>query len=328
MLSAPQFERFARLRVLHHALMNVCEPWFERWLIDDTYACRRRKGQWAAVRRAEGFAGHQRFFLKMDVQKCFASISHEGLLGALRRRFKDPGLLAWFERILAVHGAGEGKGLAIGSLPSQHLANFYLGQLDRFVKKRLRRRCYVRYMEVFAVWGNDAGELRQVQQAVEEFLAGGLDLRAKDFPYINRTSHGMDFLGCRVWPGYSTLNARSRKRFRRKLRACGEALVAGLWTEQDFQRHAEPLCAFALQVHSWRFRRCVLEDLGRRPYGLKPGQPGRQLEQQREQLPVSQPEQEQPGRPEQQPGVPRGPSSGQGRMASKGAEPAAVSPPG
>jgi hypothetical protein len=29
---------------------------------------------------------------------------------------------------------------------------------------------------------------------------------SKDFPYINQTRHGMDVLGCRVWPGYSTLN--------------------------------------------------------------------------------------------------------------------------
>jgi len=43
-------------RVLHHALMNVCEPAFERMAVADSYACRKGKGQWAAVRRAESFA--------------------------------------------------------------------------------------------------------------------------------------------------------------------------------------------------------------------------------------------------------------------------------
>ena len=162
-----------------------------------------------------------------------------------------------------------------------------------------------------------ACKFRRYERAWAEGRWTELDLRAKDSPYINRTSHGMDFLGCRVRPGYSELNARSRKRFRRKLRCYGEALAVGRWGEEDFQRHAQPLCAFALQVRSWRFRRRVLEDFGRRPYGLEPREPGRQLEQQREQLPVGQPEQEQPGEPEQQPGVPRGPSSGQGRMASR-----------
>ena len=32
-------------RVLHHAVMNVCEPIFDRWLIDDTFACRTGRGR-------------------------------------------------------------------------------------------------------------------------------------------------------------------------------------------------------------------------------------------------------------------------------------------
>ena len=39
-------------RVLHHALMNVCEPYFDRWLVFDSYACRQGKGQLKAVQRA------------------------------------------------------------------------------------------------------------------------------------------------------------------------------------------------------------------------------------------------------------------------------------
>ena len=39
----------SRNAYLHHAIMNVCEPEFERFLIDDTYACRRGKGRIAAV---------------------------------------------------------------------------------------------------------------------------------------------------------------------------------------------------------------------------------------------------------------------------------------
>jgi len=45
-----------RERVLHHALMNVCEPVLERAAVFDSYACRRGKGQLAAVRRAESYA--------------------------------------------------------------------------------------------------------------------------------------------------------------------------------------------------------------------------------------------------------------------------------
>jgi RNA-directed DNA polymerase len=45
-----------RERVLHHALMNVCEPVLDRAAVSDSYACRKGKGQWVAVERAQGYA--------------------------------------------------------------------------------------------------------------------------------------------------------------------------------------------------------------------------------------------------------------------------------
>ncbi len=39
-------------RVFHHALMNVCEPVFERHLIDHSYACRKGKGRLKALHHA------------------------------------------------------------------------------------------------------------------------------------------------------------------------------------------------------------------------------------------------------------------------------------
>lgn len=51
-ITAPCFDE----RVLHHAIMNLCEPVLDRWLIDDTFACRNGKGREAAVLRALHFS--------------------------------------------------------------------------------------------------------------------------------------------------------------------------------------------------------------------------------------------------------------------------------
>ena len=278
-----------RERVLHHAIINVCEPVFERWLILDSYACRKGKGQWAAVRRAERFAARASFYLKFDVRKYFDSVSHERLMGMLRGRFKDPILIRWFERLLGTYHTQPGHGLPIGSLTSQHLANFYLGALDRFVKEELRCRYYVRYMDDCVIWAEESERLREVLGRIEEYVAVELDLTLKPVPYINRATHGMDFLGCRVFPGYSTLNRRSRRRFRSKLRRYETHHEDGVWDEACLQRHVEPLLAFTRQVRAWGFRSRVLKDLGARPIGLQPREPRGQLEQQRPELPVSEP---------------------------------------
>lgn len=42
-------------RVLHHAIMNICHPYFEKYLIYDTYATRKNKGTYKALDRAKIF---------------------------------------------------------------------------------------------------------------------------------------------------------------------------------------------------------------------------------------------------------------------------------
>jgi hypothetical protein len=259
LITAPCFAE----RVLHHALMNVCEPLLDRWLITDTYACRRGKGRIAALRRAQYFARRFGYFLKLDIRKYFDSIPHDRLLGRLARRFKDRRLLRWFERIVRSFRGVPGRGIPIGSLTSQHLANFYLGWFDRFVKETLRFRGYVRYMDDIALWGNDAAALQAALGAGEAFLWQELGLEVKPSPYLNRTEHGMDFLGCRVHRRHLTLNRRSRVRFGRKLRRLERQFLDGAIDGGQLQQRATALLAFTRSagVSSWRVRSAVLQRL-------------------------------------------------------------------
>jgi hypothetical protein len=84
------------------------------------------------------------------------SISHDVLLARLRRLFKDDRLLSLLDRIVFSFQPDAGHGLPIGSLTSQHFANFYLGWFDRFVKEKLRVKGFVRYMDDMIVWGQSA----------------------------------------------------------------------------------------------------------------------------------------------------------------------------
>ena len=68
-----------RERVLHHALMNVCEPALEKAAVFDSYACRKGKGRLVAVERAQGYARTHGWFLKMDIRKYFDSIHQDTL---------------------------------------------------------------------------------------------------------------------------------------------------------------------------------------------------------------------------------------------------------
>jgi hypothetical protein len=258
-ICAPCFEE----RVLHHAIMNVCEPWFERWLIDDTYACRREKGRIAALLRARDFSRRFRWCVKLDVRKYFESIPHSRLLDLLARRFKDLPLLALWRRVIQSHRGAQGRGLPIGSLTSQHFANFYLGWLDRFAKEQLRVQGYVRYMDDMAFWARDRSLLEQAVREAECFLKQELALELKPCHGIQSTRRGFDLLGCRVFPDRLTLSRRSRRRFARKLCRLEAAYRDGRLDESALQARAAALTAFTRTegVCSWRFRTRVLERL-------------------------------------------------------------------
>ena len=268
-ITAPGFDE----RVLHHAIMNVCEPVFERWLIDDTFACRVGKGRIAGLLRARQFSARQPLAVKLDMRKYFDSVSHQNLLARLERLFCDQRLLDLFSGIVASYATSPGRGLPIGSLTSQHLANFYLGWFDRFVSERLKVRGYLRYMDDCVLWSDSVDRAQALASACSEFLDGELELTVKPFDRIHRTRHGFEFLGCRVYPNHLKLAGRSRRRFRKKLAALETSFEVGDISERDLQERATSLLAFCCttDLKSWKFRTGVLQQLAVSGHGARTG---------------------------------------------------------
>jgi RNA-directed DNA polymerase len=244
-------------RVAHHGILNICEPVLEKAAIFDSYACRRGKGKPAALARAQMFTGRYRYFLKMDIRRYFDSVSHDRLLALLMRKFKDTRVLALFERIVRGYCVAPGRGLPIGSLTSQHFANFYLGVLDRMILEAERSPAYIRYMDDFVVWSDDRAWLKGLRARIEGFLAEKLELRLKDFPLLNHSAQGVGFLGARVFPGVLRLSHRSKIRFLRKLRRLERQHEEGILTALEQQKRAMSLLAAVRQVDSLGFRRAA-----------------------------------------------------------------------
>jgi RNA-directed DNA polymerase len=186
-----------RERILHHAVMNLCEPVLERAAIFDSYACRKGKGQFACLERAQRYSRGRKRYLKLDVKKYFDSIHHGTLKEMLAARFLDAGLVGLFDRLINSYATAPGRGLPIGNLCSQHFANFYLGRLDRYVKEVVRCPGYVRYMDDFVLWHDDAAWLRSAGELIAGRLEQELKLEVKP-PVAGRSSDGLNLLGFRV----------------------------------------------------------------------------------------------------------------------------------
>jgi retron-type reverse transcriptase len=265
-----------RDRVVHHALVNVLEPIFERSFISDSYACRKGKGTHAAVRRCQQFARCNRYVLKADIQKFFPSVDHEILKALVARKIKDRNVLWLVGQIIDGSNPQEEvqnyfpgddlftpgerrRGIPIGNQTSQFFANVYLDPLDHFAKDRLGITGYVRYVDDFLVFSDDKHHLANVRERIRDFLVT-LRLRLHlTKNVISPVKNGIRFLGYRVFPMHRLLPKENVRRFRRRVRQMQQEYATGEVTFADIYQRLMSWVGHAKQADTYRLR-CRLFD--------------------------------------------------------------------
>jgi hypothetical protein len=269
-----------RDRVVHHALVRVIEPLFERRFISDSYANRTGKGTHRAVARCQDFAKKHRYVLTCDVRQHFPSIDHRILVTTLARVISDCQVLCLCERILE-SGAGvlsgeyemvyfrgddlfaalRPRGLPIGNLTSQFWSNCYLDPFDHFVKRELRCRAYLRYVDDFLLFGDNPAELwswkRAVQERLESFRLTIHDRRSQ----VQPVSHGIPWLGFVVYPTHRRLRRREVLRYRRRLRRIVDRYHAGTALLEQVGASVRGWVNHVRFADSWGLRRAILGGL-------------------------------------------------------------------
>ncbi|MCO6478925.1 MAG: hypothetical protein J5I94_19990 [Phaeodactylibacter sp.] len=224
-----------RDRVVHHALMNITGPIFERTFIYDSYANRVGKGTHAAIRRFQEYACRFPYVLKCDIRKFFPSIDHELLKEEIRWKVRCPETLWLIDRIIDNSNPQEEHlayfpgddlftpherrhGLPIGNLTSQWWVNLYLNRFDHFVKEELQVPGYIRYVDDFVLFGQEKAQLRIWAKEIGDYLAGLRLLLHPNKTQIYRVEDGVPFLGFRVFPRYRLVGKQNIRRYRRFLR--------------------------------------------------------------------------------------------------------------
>ena len=251
-IDAPPFED----RVVHHAMMSVLGPILERSALHHSYACRRGKGQHAALKQLRHWTRRTRWYCKLDIRKYYESIDHGILRRRLRRRFKDGRVLELCDRLIDSWHAAPGKGIPIGALTSQYFANFYLDAFDVQMKRLPECRRYLRYMDDIVVVG-PPDEMRRVRQAARE-AAAGLALEIKHGGEVNACRTGVPFLGFVTYPDRMRLGRQGRKRLRRKLAHLNRQMRRGAIAEPDYQRRTESIFAHARFADDLAWRQAVI----------------------------------------------------------------------
>ena len=249
-----------RDRVLHHAVMNLAGPVLDRALVASSFACRPGKGIHSAVAHVQSKMRKYPWYVKIDIEHYFDGINHKLLLQLLARRFKGHGFMALIDRILSSYHTQSGKGLPIGSLTSQHFANYYLDGLDRHIMETLGALAHARYMDDIVWWCADKQAAKQMLASVDAYARQKRLVRIKPASVqINQSRHGITFCGFRILPGAVRMSDRRKKRYS-ALRRKWERLYLNGWINADkLQQGYAAVHAITLHTDSRQWRRNHLQ---------------------------------------------------------------------
>ncbi len=241
-----------RDRVVHHALVRIIEPIYERKFIDDSYANRVGKGTHKALDRCTQYMRRYKYVLQCDVQQFFPAVDHQVLKRILAKTIAGQPTLHLCEKIIDsgvgvlaeeydmrwfpdddLFAAVRPRGLPIGNLTSQFWANVYMNEFDLYVKHTLRCKGYVRYVDDFLLFADDKVTLHRWRDEIVAFLA---DLRLtihENRAHPKPVENGIPFLGFTVYPDHRRLKRSKGISYRRHLKTLSRRYHAGEITREQ-----------------------------------------------------------------------------------------------
>lgn len=178
---------------------------------------------------------NMRYFVKLDVRKCFESIDHGKMMEFLKKLVKNEPLLNLIELLI---GNFE-RGLSIGSYLSQYLCNLYMSILYHEIMEnmyRIRRskrgdnrinlvrHCLI-YMDDILMIGSRKRDLEKaVKLTIKKATEMGLEIKP-NYQVKEIDGNCIDMLGFKIYQTHTEIRGRTFIRVRRAFRRAGNRLT-------------------------------------------------------------------------------------------------------
>jgi len=235
-------------RVVHHVLIDHIEEMYEKRFIHDVYNNRKDKGTHKAVKRVKGWmqGKPKGYYLQLDIKGFFYHLNKDILYKKLytdvhKSTLEHKEHTLWLAHTLIYHdptrdyvfkGDKRGlnalpshktlfkipknRGLPIGNLTSQFFANVYMNSFDNFVKRELKIKQYVRYVDDFVLLDENKQRLERLHGNIADYLDQELQLTLREDTKLKRNKEGLDFLGYIIRPDYMLVRQRVVNNFKLK----------------------------------------------------------------------------------------------------------------
>lgn len=190
--------------VVQHCVVNALKPMFTKGMYEHSYASLPKRGAHKGKKMVKKWIGRDtrntKYVLKMDIHHFFDSISHSLLKDKLAKYVKDELMLDLIFEIIDVTETG----IPLGFYTSQWFSNWYLQELDHYIKEKLHAVYYIRYMDDMVIFGGNKKTLHKMRYEISEYLGKAFGLKLKDnwqvflFDWKGR-GRDLDFMGFRFY---------------------------------------------------------------------------------------------------------------------------------
>jgi len=267
-----------RDRIIHHAIVNILEPIYEKIFIYDNYANRLNKGTLVAVKRYDYFKRKvskngrlvknaknnnmiKGYCLKADIKHFFDSVNHSILIEILKRKIKDDNVIRLINIILKNFHNKE-KGMPLGNMTSQFFANVYLNELDQFIKHQLKVKYYLRYVDDFIILHSSKEQLIEWKTQINEFLKTNLKLELhQNKSKVFSMYKGVNLLGYRIFYYYRLLRKRNIIKFNKKLKNLKEKYTQKLIEYHKFYESIQGWFGYAIWANTYKLRKKIIIEI-------------------------------------------------------------------
>lgn len=258
-VSAPRIRdkivQFAVHRQIHEQLRK-------KW-ISSSFGCINDRGTQAAVdhvqrmlRQCERKHGTG-WIVKVDASKFFYSIDRDILKRILLKYQFDEATYRLLCTIIDSSPEGD-KGLPLGNVTSQDLANVYLNEIDQYAKRYLGIKWYCRYMDDIIAVVPTREAAQQLLFDLKLFMRKTLELEAHPkksqfFPL----QQGVNAYGFKIYTTHRLVRDDSKRRMKRRMKAMDRKLKAGLIEERDVAQSASAWLGHARHSNSYNLARKI-----------------------------------------------------------------------
>lgn len=187
-------------QIFDYLLTNTVKPIIKKSLYQYCVGNIDGKGIVYGKRYIEKHIKNYKYFIKLDIHHFYQSVNTQKLISKLETKVKDKKFIEFARQIV------DKNELPIGCYYSQWLSNFYLTELDHFIKEELHIPIYVRYVDDMLLIGNNKRKLRTAMFEIKKWLENnGLELKRIEQVKAIDKLHPVSFLGFKYYKTHTYL---------------------------------------------------------------------------------------------------------------------------